>query len=661
MTTPTGWTHLPALDGLRGLAVIGVLLFHAGHLDGGFLGVDAFFALSGFLITSLLIREADEHGRIDLIGFWGRRFRRLLPAVVLLLVVTMLWARWFGTPAEWTGVRETGPWAQAYLANWHQIASSTGYWESFTEPPLLSHLWSLAIEEQFYVVWPLVVVAVWSVGRSAQRVLLGLCVVGSFASLAAMVALFDGGDPTRVYMGTDTRASSILVGAAAATAPAAALWRWIMARLGAAGDMVLAVLVAAMGAMWVLVDGSSSPSLFRGGLFAHSVMAALLVALSAHAVHGRRLGVVRLLSLRPLVQVGAWSYSLYLWHWPVYAVVSPSRTGWDGWPLTLARLAVSTVCAVLSYQLVEQRIRYRAAWARGGVGRVSFAGSMAALALFWVVTPLPRTEIADVDPGTIVIPTTAPVPSSSAPATTAPLDPSASTTPTTTTTTTTTPPWAPIRSVTWHGDSIAFDAAPAVVAALEASGVRADTLAFPGVRLTRYDDGRDPLAFIAERVASDPPDVLIHQLSVWDAGKPVEEQRQALSALDDLLVDHGVALILVTAPVQTPELADPRMPTLVESARWLAARDPGRIALLDQTPVFGDVYARDVDGDGVPERKPDGVHLCPSGAARLSAWLVAEVAVLVPGLQPAEPARWATGPWTKEDRFDEPPGACSAL
>ena len=308
MTTPAGWTHLPALDGLRGLAVIGVLLFHAGHLSGGFLGVDAFFALSGFLITSLLVREADEHGRIDLIGFWGRRFRRLLPAVVVLLVVTMLWARWFGSAAEWTGVRQDGPWAQAYLANWHQIATSTGYWESFAEPPLLAHLWSLAIEEQFYVVWPLIVALVWRVGRGAHQLLLALCVIGSVASLVAMVVLFDGGDPTRVYMGTDTRASSILVGAAAATAPAVALWRWIMERLGAAGDLMLAGLVVVMGAMWVLIDGSSSPSLFRGGLFLHSIMAALLVALSAQSLRQRRVSVVRLLSLRPLVQVGAWSY-----------------------------------------------------------------------------------------------------------------------------------------------------------------------------------------------------------------------------------------------------------------------------------------------------------------------------------------------------------------
>ena len=665
-SSTAAWTHLPALDGLRGLAVIGVLLFHAGHLSGGFLGVDAFFALSGFLITSLLVREADSTGGVDLIGFWGRRFRRLLPAVVVLLVVTMVWARWFGTAAEWSGVRQDGPWAQAYLANWHQISSSSGYWESFAAPPLLNHLWSLAIEEQFYVLWPLVVAAVWRLGRMPHRTLLAVCLVGSAASLASMLALYDGGDPTRVYMGTDTRASSILVGAAAATAPATALWRWMANRLGNALDVVLAVAAVAMGAMWFMVDGASSPGLFRGGLLIHSLLAALLVALSAQVTPGGRRGVVTLFSWRPLVQVGAWSYSLYLWHWPVYAVLSPGRTGWDGWALTACRLGVSTLLAVLSYQFVEQRVRYRAAWARNGAGRISFAASMAGLAVFWAATPLPRTEIAEVDPDSIVVVTTSTSTTTPATTVTIPIGSGGSVSPTstavaTTVTTTTSPPWEPVRTATWHGDSIAYDAAPAVLAALGASGLTADTLAYPGVRLTQYDDGRAPLTFIVERLEQEPPDVLIHQLSVWDAGKPVDEQREALVALDDVLVEAGTALILVTAPVQTPELEDPRMPTLVESARWLAARDPGRIAVLDQLPVFGAVYARDVNGDGIPERKPDGVHLCPSGAARFAAWLAGELAVLDPGLRPAEPAAWVSGAWSKDDRYDDPAGACSAL
>lgn len=651
MTTsaPPTWTHIPALDGLRGLAVIGVLLFHAGHLSGGFLGVDAFFALSGFLITSLVIREADTTGRIDFMGFWGRRFRRLLPAVVVLLVVTMLWARWFGTAAEWAGVRSDGPWAQLYLANWHQISSSTGYWESFVDPPLLSHLWSLAIEEQFYVVWPLVVALLWRFSRRPHEVLLVWCLVATAASVAAMALLYDGGDPTRVYMGTDTRASSILVGAAAATAPAQTMWRWLVERLAMVRQVIPVVLLGVMAAMWVLIDGSSSPGLYRGGLFAHSVMAAVLVAWCAQLAPRGGRGVIPMLSWRPLVLVGALSYSLYLWHWPVYAVLSPSRTGWDGVTLTAARLAVSAVLAVVSYRLVEQRVRHQSLWARGRAGQFAFAGSMVALGAFWLATPEPRTEIAEFDPDIIVTTTTTP---------TSTTTPGANTT---TTTTTIVPNWPELSSVTWHGDSIAFDAAPAIVAAFEASGLTADTLAFPGVRLTAYDDGRDPFSFIADRLEVDAPDVFIHQLSVWDALKPIEEQRAALTALDALLVEYGVSLIMVTAPVQTPELAEPSMPILVESARWLAARDPMRIVVLDQTPVLGDVYARDIDADGIPERKPDGVHLCPSGAARLALWLLGEVARMTPTFEAAAPSTWAGGDWTNEIRFDEPLGACSAL
>ncbi len=216
------WQHLPALDGLRAAAVVAVLLFHAGHLQGGFLGVDLFFALSGFLITSLLLRDAD-HGGVRLLAFWGRRFRRLLPAVFVLIAVVALGAWMFGSPADLDGVRRTGGWSLAYMANWHFIGEANGYWASFDQPSMFDHLWSLAIEEQFYVVWPLVVLAVWKLSkrRYRQRNLLVVSLGGVVASFIAMLALYDPGtDPTRVYMGTDTRAASILVGAAMATAPA---------------------------------------------------------------------------------------------------------------------------------------------------------------------------------------------------------------------------------------------------------------------------------------------------------------------------------------------------------------------------------------------------------------------------------------------------------
>ena len=174
-------------------------------------------------------------GGVRLLAFWGRRFRRLLPAVFVLIAVVALGAWMFGSPADLDGVRRTGGWALAYMANWHFIDEANGYWASFDQPSMFDHLWSLAIEEQFYVVWPLVVLAVWKLSRRRyrQRNLLVVSLGGVVASFVAMLALYDPGtDPTRVYMGTDTRAASILVGAAMATAPARRLATRVSHRSG---------------------------------------------------------------------------------------------------------------------------------------------------------------------------------------------------------------------------------------------------------------------------------------------------------------------------------------------------------------------------------------------------------------------------------------------
>ena len=281
---------MPALDGLRAAAVVAVLLFHAGHLRGGFLGVDLFFALSGFLITSLLLRDAD-HGGVRLLAFWGRRFRRLLPAVFVLIAVVAVGAWVLGSPAELDGVRRTGGWALAYMANWHFIGEANGYWASFDQPSMFDHLWSLAIEEQFYVVWPLVVLAVWKLSqrRYRQRNLLAVSLFGVVASFVAMLLLYEpGADPTRIYMGTDTRAASILVGAAMATAPARRVATAAVAAIGSRIDQVIAVLVIGIGVSWVVVDGANSAVLYRGGLLLHSAAAAAVVAALASTADGPR-------------------------------------------------------------------------------------------------------------------------------------------------------------------------------------------------------------------------------------------------------------------------------------------------------------------------------------------------------------------------------------
>jgi peptidoglycan/LPS O-acetylase OafA/YrhL len=381
--------YLPALDGLRGVAILGVLLFHAGHLSGGFLGVDLFFALSGYLITGLLLREVEATGRVSLIAFWGRRTRRLLPALATMLaVVTVLvWA--VGPPDMVRTTLSDGPWVQLNLVNWHLLAESAGYWDRFGSARVFEHLWSIAVEEQFYLVWPVVVLVVARWGRRVDRTVAVVAVLVSVVSLVLMVALVSAVDPTRVYTGTDTRAFSLLLGAAVATRPVRAVLARAVGRWAGAVSALSALSVVGLGAMWVLADGVSSSWLFTGGLFVHSLAAAVLIGLCVQAPESV---VAQVLAWRPLRWLGLISYSLYLWHWPVFVLLSPQQ----GWLRTVAALAVSIGLAALSKYLVEDPVRFRATWARGRRGLLAFAVLMAALAVLWLVLPAPAPPTVDV-------------------------------------------------------------------------------------------------------------------------------------------------------------------------------------------------------------------------------------------------------------------------
>jgi peptidoglycan/LPS O-acetylase OafA/YrhL len=347
--------HQPALDGLRGLAVAGVLLFHGGHLQGGFLGVDAFFVLSGFLITSLLLVEAGERGRVSLGAFWARRARRLLPALACVLGAVALYAWLLARPDELATIRGDAFATIGYFANWRAIFNSRDYWSLFRSPSPLDHTWSLAIEEQFYLAWPLLVavLAIGARGRGAARRVLVSSVALAFGSLAWTLVIFDPTNPSRAYFGTDTRVASILVGAALAA--------WLRLRgstrsLAARGTLEVSAIgaLALLATAWTRLSGSSA-TLYRGGLFVCALSVACVIAA---AVHPRRGPVNQLFSFRPLRALGLISYGVYLWHWPIYVVLDPTRVHLDGWPLLTLRIAATLCVAIISYRFVEQPIRH---------------------------------------------------------------------------------------------------------------------------------------------------------------------------------------------------------------------------------------------------------------------------------------------------------------
>nr|WP_042194025.1 acyltransferase [Kibdelosporangium sp. MJ126-NF4]CEL21029.1 acyltransferase family protein [Kibdelosporangium sp. MJ126-NF4]CTQ95457.1 acyltransferase family protein [Kibdelosporangium sp. MJ126-NF4] len=381
--------HLPALDGLRGVAILGVLLFHTGQLPGGFLGVDLFFALSGYLITDLLLREAETTGAVSLVAFWGRRIRRLLPALAVMLagVTVVVWA--VGSPDMVRTTLADGPWVQVNVVNWHLLAESSSYWDRFGQARVFEHLWSIAVEEQFYLVWPVLLMILARSGQRMDRQVAVVAVLASAASLVLMITLVDSADPTRVYIGTDTRAFSLLLGAMVATRPVRAVLSRVAGRW--AGVMV-ALLAFGLGTAWVLVDGAGSVWLFTGGLFAHSLASALLIGLCAQAPQAPQALVVKALAWQPIRWLGLISYSLYLWHWPVFVLLSPQR----GWFQTVVALAVSIGVAALSKYLVEDPIRFRATWARGRSGLVALAALMIGLAVLWVALPAPAPATIDV-------------------------------------------------------------------------------------------------------------------------------------------------------------------------------------------------------------------------------------------------------------------------
>lgn len=357
--------YVPALDGLRGVSVLAVLAYHAGFgwMHGGFLGVEVFFVVSGYLITALLLDEQATAGWISLRRFWIRRARRLLPALICVLLAVSLWAALFGSAEQRWQLRRDLPWALGYLANWGQIVGGVPYFAA-TDPPLLRHLWSLAVEEQWYLVWPVAFVVIARRPSRHARRLCALALVAAAAAVATWMGVVSqgegplgslgGADRTNfLYLSTFTRSSGLLIGAALAFA-----WRPSSRSAdgsGGARPRRLVQVAAGAGAVVIavafVVARLTAGGLYRWGLPLVSVSSAALIAA---AVSPRPSPVGRALEWRPLVAIGRRSYGLYLWSWPISVVCS--ATDGSTWRVVGA-LMLTAVVAESCFRFVESPIR----------------------------------------------------------------------------------------------------------------------------------------------------------------------------------------------------------------------------------------------------------------------------------------------------------------
>ena len=396
--------HEPALDGLRGLAVAAVLLFHAGYgwAKGGYLGVSLFFTLSGFLISRLLMAEHDRLGTVRLRRFWVRRARRLWPASLLTLAGIMVLARAVFSPTELPGFRVDVLTAVGQVANWRFIFSGRSYADLFASPSLVQHFWSLAIEEQLYLVLPLVLLAALRLRRRwAVAAVIGALMA---ASMVTTIAFRHHSD--RVYYGTDTRSFELLAGVMLAI--------WLRARperpgsrsplLTTSGWVALALSLGA----WATV-AQSRPIVAEGGLWCYALLSVVLIAA---ARGGGSLN--RVLRLRPLEQLGRISYGVYLLHWPVFQWLSPERLGVGRTFAFTIATAVTISAATLSFVLLEQPIRLQQARWLHPAPRPTFAAGAAFIVVLIAIPTLapmgrPSIDFEDVskqlaDAGTVTTP-----------------------------------------------------------------------------------------------------------------------------------------------------------------------------------------------------------------------------------------------------------------
>jgi peptidoglycan/LPS O-acetylase OafA/YrhL len=687
-----GFAYRPALDGLRALAVTGVLLFHGGvaWLPGGFLGVDAFFVLSGYLITSLLLVERARTGRIRLGAFWLRRARRLLPALLVLLVTVVLVFRGLLAPFEVTLLRGDALSALGYVANWRMIYRGDDYFAQTSAPSPLQHTWSLGIEEQFYLIWPLIVVGLFALTRRyVSRVLTVLCIVGAVASAVAGAVLFRADEVNRTYFGTDTRAQALLVGCALATildrrrrpaagaaAPARARTAWA-AHVRAvpwsgpgAGEWALTFAgmsgVVVLGWLWTHAHGTDAV-LFRGGL---ALDALAVAAMIAYAVRIPRDPLARVLSLAPVVWLGRISYGVYLWHWPLYAWLTAERSALTGVSLLATRVGATVLVATVSFVMVEEPIRRgRWPWPVRVVPRRHLRPAAFAVSAVGLVGLTGFVVVAETTPPPAGPPASAvyALPQQTSPAT----------------------PRAPIERpgrrpgteprIDFFGDSVSWTLGtylpphPGLVIttrSLQGCGIaRLPDLLQLGTGGTNYP-GCDTWDTRWRRgVRVDDPDVSVILLDRWElmdrfitgayhhVGEPIYDAYLSgeLHLAISIAGSRGAKVVLLTAPythrAERPDggLYDEDQPTRVDAWNRLllqaAASDPSHVVVIDLN--------RRVCPDGTftwnigdLQIRSDGLHFTPAGVQQwIAPWLLpqlAEIAYGLPPVPPPGPSAWPT-------------------
>jgi peptidoglycan/LPS O-acetylase OafA/YrhL len=666
-TGPSSVRYLPGLDGLRGVAVIAVFLFHGGvgAVSGGYLAVSTFFTLSGFLITLLLLGELGARGRVAVGAFWERRIRRLLPAAALGVALAAVVTGLVGTGRQRNAIGADALATVADVANWRFVLAEQSYGQLFEAPSALQHAWSLAIEAQFYWIYPLLFIALMKlVGGRRRRFALGL--VALFVA-SILLTRFGGFDADRIYYGTDTRAAELLAGAIVAALVAnGAATGWATMRNGPRLALDLASVVAAgvLAASWVLTPAGAS-WLGTGGLGIYAGVSALVIL--GAAVPGTVLA--RALSGALLRGLGRISYGLYLFHWPILLLVAPGRIPGPGVLRLVVAAALTTGLAFLSYRFVEHPIRRRIApfgrLAVGGVVALSLVVALVPSLLIARAAP-PASASADVAPGTLLNDTeTLGVAPEGAidrtPASTAPLDPPSPARPTEAL-----PPAPfdhpsrPLRVVV-VGDSVAHELAPLldgwgadagvwavasharIGCGIVRGGATRGALVNPefGPECSVWPDEWSRMLTVVQ------PDLVVLAGGFWDAidrrMAPRDPWRAPGDATQDRLIvdEYHLALEVLTAtgvPVawldhpavvpsptgvnaSNPADYDPaRMRRLDELQAEVVARHPG--AQVVRTRAFLEAWP---GGELDPELRPDGMHFSGAGAAPFIAWLGPEL------------------------------------